>query len=162
MAEVTTERDNTVVAGMLHLEILVADPRAAADYFAEVFGAVEVEKEFAAYISERFDCEDIHMKAGGVIFQFIKPKDEFRDELNTWWKRDELKNGNFIHNITLFINDPEALEERIAKKGGIKMGKAQANAPDGVSQLNVHMYDLREQCGMNVEFIQTPPPLMPK
>ena len=108
--------DNKIVTGFSHLEMLVEDPKAAAKFMEEVFSAVRVEVDFANLIGRDFDCECIHMQAGGVIYQLIRPNDQFRPSLNHWWKRNLLKeHGNCIHNVSIQVRDPECICQKAGR-----------------------------------------------
>jgi len=151
-----TVKDNSVVESFLHIEVLVENPREAADYMQEVFGAVEVETDFAASVEQGFDCECVHVQAGGVVFQLIKPDDNFKPELEGWWDRGKLKQiGPFIHNVTFFVNDAKTVAKKIIEKGGSEMSKVTVPIPGGTN--DVYMCDARKQCGMVFEFAKTPP-----
>ena len=154
----TRIKDNSVVTGFSHLEMLVDDPEAAAKFMADTFGAVRVEVEFAKLIGRDFDCECIHMQAGGIIYQLIRPNDKFRPELATWWRRDMLKTvGSCIHNISIQVRNPDTFAANLVAHSAKKMGQVVSITPDGKGHCGVYMYDAREQCGMIIEFIQTPP-----
>ncbi|MGG0717024.1 hypothetical protein ABE096_05395 [Robertmurraya massiliosenegalensis] len=151
-------KNDVEIKGLVHLEILHDNPSEAAEFLQEVLGAERCEEGFSSLIEREFDCENIHMKAGNVIFQVIKPNPEFRPELNTWWQRDLLdKQGPFLHNITLLVKNADRFAQKIVEHGGTKMGAKDALAPDMQHINTVHMYDASKQCGMRFEFVEAPP-----
>lgn len=152
------ENKNVEVKGLLHLEMLHDDPAAAAEFLQKVLGAERCEQEFAGLIGHHFDCECIHMKAGNIIFQLIKPNKEYRPELNTWWDRDLLeKQGPFVHNVTMLIRNADQLAKNLVEAGGRRMGEVESITPDGKGKTMVYMYDVSKECGMRFEFVEAPP-----
>lgn len=153
-------KNDVEVKALVHLEILHDNPKEAAQFLTDVLGAERVEEEFSSYIEREFDCENIHMKAGNVIFQLIKPNKELRPELSTWWDRDLLeKQGPFIHNICLLVRNADKFAENLVKHGARKMGAKPALAPDMKTMSTVNMYDATKQCGVRFEFVEAPPGL---
>lgn len=153
------EKKNDVeVKALLHLEMLHDDPKAAAEFLHEVLGAEQVEKDFAGLIAHDFDCECIHMMAGNIVFQLIKPNKEYRPTLNTWWDRDLMeKQGPFLHNVTMLVRNADQLAKKLVAKGGTRMGEVESITPDGQGTTTVYMYDATKQCGMRFEFVEAPP-----
>jgi predicted enzyme related to lactoylglutathione lyase len=147
--------DRTVVKGIIHLEMVVDDPEASAEFMHDVFGAVQVEKEFSSLIEQTFDCKCIHMQAGGFTFQLLKPDPNPRQSMEPWWQGYmHGKEGPYIHNITLAVKDAEKVAQKILAYGGTRMGEATATTPDGNGSTKVYMYDASKLCGMCIEFIE--------
>ena len=139
------------IAAFMHIEIVHADPYGAAKFLEEVFDAEQVEKAFSSGLEARFPgVEAVHVKMGNVIFQFIKPIEEFvswTDQLNT--------SGPGIHNISLVMNDLESVREVLLAKGCKERAKFSTMRKDGLGSgpLPVYIIDAFEQAGIRLELV---------
>lgn len=139
------------IAAFMHIEIVHPDPYGAARFLEEIFDAEQVEKEFSTGLETRFPgIEVIHMRMGNVIFQLVKPI----PGLVSW--TEQLKTaGPGIHNISLVMNDLEAVRDALLAKGCIERAKFSTERKDGKGSgpVPVYIIDAFEQAGLRLELI---------
>lgn len=152
------KENKKVVSKLSHIEIVHDNPKAAAEFLKEVFGAVQVEKQWSGWLSKTFNIECIHMMFGGVVYQILKPS----ETLPTW---DELlkTSGPYIHNLSLQVNGMEKFREKLLANGAVEVHNWE-NAIDfkaagfSVDEPKTALFfDARKQCGLRFEFIESLP-----
>jgi catechol 2,3-dioxygenase-like lactoylglutathione lyase family enzyme len=153
------------VSKFTHIEIVHDDPRAAAEFMQNVFGAVQVEKKLSDWLANKFNIECIHMMFGGIVYQLVKPNqtDKPGRYISSWEK--VLNNeGPAVHNITIQVNDLEQFREKMLEQGakevhawkkGIDFKAAGFDVEGGPK--DAYFFDAIRQCGLRIEFLETLP-----
>jgi len=153
------KENKKIISKLNHIEIVHDNPQAAAEFMAEAFGAVQVEKEFSENMGKAFGFEMIHMMFGGVVYQILKPNDVLAE-----WK-ERLKNeGPSINNLSFQVHGTQALRQKLKDMGckelhdwgGMTTDGLGFSCPDGTS-LAAYVVDAREQCGLFFEFMEDLP-----
>ena len=151
------KENKKIIKNLTHIEIVHDDPLSAAEFMREVFGAVQVEKQFSEFASKAFNTISIHMMFGGVVYQIVKPP----EMLPSWCNQLE-KNGPSIHNLCLQVNGADNLREKLLDKGVTELH----NIPGFDLNLagfttdeprDLYVFDASEQCGLRFEFIESAP-----
>jgi len=96
----------------MYIDIVHPDPRAAAQYMEEVFGAKPCEQELAAGISKVFQTECCIELAGGVVYRITQP-----GTLPASWKDALEKEGPCVHDVCFMIDDVQAMKEKMLSRG---------------------------------------------
>ncbi len=100
----------------VHVEIVHPDPDAAARFMSETIGAVQVERQISGTIEKIADgMRVIHMQAGGVVFQIIRPVPI--PGLNSWYEHLQ-EHGPSVHNVTLMMDGLDGVKDRMLERGG--------------------------------------------
>jgi len=94
------------------LELVHENPKEAAKFMEEAFGAVQVEKQWSGWLSDTFNIDCIHMMFGGVVYQILKPSEGLTSHLNV------LKTeGPCIHNLSIQVNNAKKFREKLLSMG---------------------------------------------
>ena len=148
-----------IVSKLSHVEIVHDNPQAAADFMRDMFGAVQVEKQWSGWLAKTFQIECIHMMFGGIVYQILKPSPALpsREKL--------LKEvGPSVHNMSIQVNGADkfraalkarGVEEVHAWKGAIDF-KAAGYDVEGPPR-DAFFFDATRECGLRFEFIESLP-----
>lgn len=153
------KENKKVVSKLSHIEIVHNDPKAAADFMRDVFGAVQVEKKWSGWLSKTFNIECIHMMFGGIVYQILKPS-----VILPSWDKLLKTEGPSIHNLSLQVNGAEKLREVLKARGAIEVEawkgaidfKAAGFSVEGPPR-DAFFYDATSQCGLRFEFTESLP-----
>lgn len=150
---IINRENKKIVQKFMHIEIVHDDPKAAAEFMAEAFGAVQVEKEFSEWIGNAFGIDIIHMMFGGIVYQILKPSDTLPE-----WQEQLKTHGPSIHNVSLQVRDADALRQKLLDMG-VKEGHDWRGfntfAGTGFSTdqtMKGCFFDARKECGLCFEF----------
>jgi catechol 2,3-dioxygenase-like lactoylglutathione lyase family enzyme len=99
------------VSRLFHIEIVVRDADAAADFLERVFGAKRVQEDFASFLSGSFN-KVVHVELGQTVLQFIEPLVDYG-----LWAEHLQKKGPGVHNLTFIVDDVEAAAAALEKEG---------------------------------------------
>ena len=103
------------VSPLVHIEIVVRDADAAANFLEKVFGANRIEEDLVRLLNETslglLKIE--HVQLGNVVLQFIEPLSDGGDV----WAEHLRKKGPGVHNITFQVDDVVETAEVLAREG---------------------------------------------
>ncbi len=144
-----------------HVEVVHPDPDAAADFLREVFGAEQVEGQLSSYIeSASPESRIIHMKLGGVVFQFVKPGPGAES-----WQKLLDSSGPCVHNVTLLVDGLEQVRDTMIAKGCQQVSQFDVRLQDGgldaSGQQRAYLIDAVAQIGLRIEMLETIPGWVP-
>jgi catechol 2,3-dioxygenase-like lactoylglutathione lyase family enzyme len=148
------------VTHFVHLEVVHPDPDQAAAFLRDVLGAVEVETSISRYaetLAPGLRC--IHMKLGNVVIQYIKPVPGLES-----WREHLAAHGPSVHNVTVFVKDPEAMREAMAAHGGTEAAVLPVDLSSVLPEAGpqtAYLFDCLEQTGLRFEFVDPIPGLEP-
>ncbi|MCP4906490.1 MAG: hypothetical protein GY910_16060 [bacterium] len=144
-----------------HVEVVHPDPDAAADFLRAVFGAEQVEGQLSSYIeSVSPGARIIHMKLGGVVFQFVKPGPGAES-----WQQALDANGPCVHNVTLLVEGLEPTREAMIARGCRQVSEfdvtLQGGGLDVEGRQRAYLMDALAQVGLRIEMMETIPGWVP-
>ncbi|MBM4444332.1 MAG: hypothetical protein FJ020_03385 [Chloroflexi bacterium] len=103
------------VSPLVHIEIVVRDANAAADFLERVFGAKKTEADLVRLLNETalglLKVE--HVQLGNVVLQFIEPLSEGNDV----WAEHLRRKGPGVHNLTFQVDNVTETSEVLAREG---------------------------------------------
>ena len=146
---------------MVHIEIVVRDADAAADFLERVFGAERTEPEMVRLLNETAAglLKIEHVEMGNVVLQFIEPLTDGDDV----WAEHLRKKGPGVHNLTFRVDDVREVAATLAKEGAptlftFHLDWAKALGPDLVREdiPPVHMVGSEEIVGFRLELGENP------
>ncbi|MAG32163.1 MAG: hypothetical protein CL908_14870 [Deltaproteobacteria bacterium] len=145
------------VSALWHVEVVHPDPDAAASFLREVFGAEQVEGQMSSHIeSVSAGARIIHMKLGGVVFQFVKPGPGAES-----WQKLLDSNGPCVHNITLLVDGLEEARDNMIAKGCQEISRFDVRLQDAgldvTGQQRAYLIDAMAQIGLRIEMLETIP-----
>jgi hypothetical protein len=140
----------------VHIEIAHPDPDAAASWMCEVLGAELFEEPLCRMMEARLpDLRVVHVRAGGIVFQFVKPA----RTMDTW--AEAATAGPAIHNVTFTVRDLPAAREALTSGGAeverefVLDGLRRAGYRYEGDDPAVNMIDARRQVGVRFELLET-------
>jgi len=153
------KENRKIVSKLSHIEVVHDNPKAAAEFMRDIFGAVQVEKEWSGWLSKTFQIECIHMMFGGVVYQILKPSN-----LLPSWDSLLRREGPAIHNLSLQVHGADKFRAALKSKGveevhaweGAIDFKAAGYSVDGPPR-DAFFFDATRQCGLRFEFIDNLP-----
>jgi catechol 2,3-dioxygenase-like lactoylglutathione lyase family enzyme len=103
------------VSPLVHIEIVVRDADAAADFLDRVFGAKRTEEDLVKLLNETALglLKVAHVQLGNVVLQFIEPLSEGNDV----WAEHLRKKGPGVHNLTFQVDNVRETAEVLAREG---------------------------------------------
>jgi catechol 2,3-dioxygenase-like lactoylglutathione lyase family enzyme len=146
----------TSPVNFIHLEIVHPDPDAAAQFMRETLGARDVEPRMAAHLEGSVvpGLRVVHVMAGNVVFQFVKPVPELPS-----WDEQLGSQGPGVHNVTIAVSDPEATLATMETRGATLELSADVDLrPAGLEydgDLKVYVIDALQQTGLRFEMFST-------
>jgi catechol 2,3-dioxygenase-like lactoylglutathione lyase family enzyme len=149
------------VSPLVHIEIVVRDASAAADFLERVFGANRIEEDLVRLLNETslglLKIE--HVQLGNVVLQFIEPLSDGGDV----WAEHLRKKGPGVHNITFQVDDVVETAEVLAREGAptlftFPLDWEKLFGADKVRQnvAPVHMVGSEEIVGFRLELFESP------
>jgi len=149
------------VSPLVHIEIVVRDADAAADFLERVFGANRIEEDLVRLLNETslglLKIE--HVQLGNVVLQFIEPLSDGGDV----WAEHLRKKGPGVHNITFQVDDVVETAEVLAREGAptlftFPLDWEKLFGADKVRQnvAPVHMVGSEEIVGFRLELFESP------
>ncbi len=103
------------VSPLVHIEIVVRDADAAADFLEKVFGAERTEEDLVSLLNETalglLKVE--HVQLGSIVLQFIEPLSEGNDV----WAEHLRKKGPGVHNLTFQVDSVVETAKVLAEAG---------------------------------------------
>jgi 4-hydroxyphenylpyruvate dioxygenase-like putative hemolysin len=145
------------VSAFVHIEIVHDDPAAAASFMAKTLGAVQVEKRLSTYFETLApDMRVIHMRAGNVVFQFVKPVAGLES-----WHSQFKASGPGVHNVTIQVNNLEQVRQELLDEGCKQIAEFHPALRDGGldvdGPITCYVIDATAQAGLKFEMIETLP-----
>ena len=103
------------VSPLVHIEIVVRDANAAANFLEMVCGAKRTEIELVNFLIEAAAglMKVEHVEMGSVVLQFIEPMEDGQDA----WSEHLRKKGPGVHNLTFQVSDLEQAAATLAEAG---------------------------------------------
>jgi catechol 2,3-dioxygenase-like lactoylglutathione lyase family enzyme len=149
------------VSPLVHIEIVVRDADAAANFLERVFGANRIEQDLVRLLNETslglLKIE--HVQLGNVVLQFIEPLSDGGDV----WAEHLRKKGPGVHNITFQVDDVVETAEVLAREGAptlftFPLDWEKLFGADKVRQnvAPVHMVGSEEIVGFRLELFESP------
>jgi catechol 2,3-dioxygenase-like lactoylglutathione lyase family enzyme len=149
------------VSPLVHIEIVVRDADAAANFLEKVFGANRIEEDLVRLLNETslglLKIE--HVQLGNVVLQFIEPLSDGGDV----WAEHLRKKGPGVHNITFQVDDVVETAEVLAREGAptlftFPLDWEKLFGADKVRQnvAPVHMVGSEEIVGFRLELFESP------
>jgi catechol 2,3-dioxygenase-like lactoylglutathione lyase family enzyme len=149
------------VSPLVHIEIVVRDADAAANFLERVFGANRIEEDLVRLLNETslglLKIE--HVQLGNVVLQFIEPLSDGGDV----WAEHLRKKGPGVHNITFQVDDVVETAEVLAREGAptlftFPLDWEKLFGADKVRQnvAPVHMVGSEEIVGFRLELFESP------
>jgi len=149
------------VSPLVHIEIVVRDAEAAADFLGRVFGAKRTEEDLVSLLNETalglLKVE--HVQLGNIVLQFIEPLSEGNDV----WAEHLRKKGPGVHNLTFQVDNVMDTAAVLAKEGAptlftfpldwAKLFGANKVREDAAP---VHMVGSEEIVGFRLELFESP------
>ena len=144
-----------------HVEVVHPDPDAAAGFLRDVFGAEQVETRLSSHIeSISPGARIIHVKLGGVVFQFVKPGPGAES-----WQKLLDANGPCVHNVTLLVDGLERARKVMLEKGCEEVARFDVRLQDGGvdvgGEQRAYLIDAMAQIGLRIEMLETIPGWVP-
>jgi catechol 2,3-dioxygenase-like lactoylglutathione lyase family enzyme len=137
---------------MLHIEIAVRDAEASCALLERVFGARQVEKEFAGFLDSPF-MRIIHVLLGDVVLQLCQPL----MEAGSWYDQIQAS-GPGVHNITFTVENVRETADAMVKLGveplfvfPLDWGTLFGDEAAGADVPPVHMMNSMEKLGFHLE-----------
>jgi catechol 2,3-dioxygenase-like lactoylglutathione lyase family enzyme len=149
------------VSPLVHIEIVVRDADAAADFLERVFGAKRTEPEFVKFLNETAAglLKIEHVELGNTVLQFIEPLTDGGD----LWAEHLRKKGPGVHNLTFTVESLEEAAATLAREGAptlltFDLDWAKLLGPDVVRKdmPPVHMVGSEEIVGFRLELAEDP------
>jgi catechol 2,3-dioxygenase-like lactoylglutathione lyase family enzyme len=146
---------------MVHIEIVVRDADAAADFLGRVFGARRTEPEMVRLLNETAAglLKVEHVEMGGVVLQFIEPLTDGDDV----WAEHLRKKGPGVHNLTFIVDDMQGAADALAREGAptlftFDLDWTKLSGPELVRENvpPVHMVGSEEIVGFRLELSESP------
>lgn len=149
------------VSPLVHIEIVVRDAEEAYQFLNRVFGAEKTQIEFAKMLDGP-GGHVVHVELGGVVLQFIEPRQE-----GTLWSNFLKEKGPGVHNLTFTVENMEEAVSALEKEGAPVLLKFPINwerlaeiiSPDvtlGAEPPPVHMIGSEEKVGFRIELGENP------
>jgi hypothetical protein len=104
----------------------------------------------------------VHMRAGGVVFQIIKPV--LAPGLESWFHQLR-EHGPSVHNVTLMMDGLESVREKMLERGGTIAAQFDMDVTDvglGLTGTRrTYVIDAIQQTGVRFEMFETMPEWVP-
>ncbi len=149
------------VSPLVHIEIVVRDADEAYRFLNRVFGAEKTQIEFAEMLDGPVNhC--VHVELGGVVLQFIEPRQE-----GTIFSEFLAKHGPGVHNLTFTVDSMAEAVSALEREGApvllsfpLDWSRMAKLLPEGVSlkpdPAPVHMIGTEEKVGFRLELGESP------
>lgn len=140
----------------MHVEVVHPDPDGVAAFMAETMGAVQVEKMMSAQVEKLAEgLRVVHVQAGGVVFQLIKPV--LAPGIESWFNHLS-EHGPSVHNVTLAMNGLESVRQKMIERGGSVVAQFDMDVSDvglGLTGTRrTYVIDAIPQTGMRFEMFE--------
>ena len=126
-------------------------------------GAQQVERQLSSSIEKLGEgLRVIHVQAGGVVFQIIKPVPI--PGLNSWYEHLE-EHGPSVHNVTLMMDGLESVRSKMLDRGCSTVAEIdldlRAAGFDIGGTKKTYVIDAIRQAGVRFEMFETMPEWTP-
>lgn len=149
------------VSPMVHIEIVVRDANAAANFLEKVFGAKRVQEDLVRLLNETslglLKVE--HVQLGDVVLQFVEPLPDGGDV----WAEHLRRKGPGVHNLTFQVDNVMETAEVLGKEGAptlftfpLNWGKIFGASKVREDAAPVYMIGSEEIVGFRLELFQSP------
>ena len=102
------------ISPLAHIEAVVRDADAAAEFLIKVFGVQRVQADLVEFLNESFSeqFKIVHVELGQIVLQFVEPLSE-----ESLWAEHLREKGPGIHNLTFGVDDVQKAAAIMAQEG---------------------------------------------